>query len=342
MKTVKEIAEYLGGELKGNPSVVIKDVSGIENAGEGDITFIAAEKFLNAVKSTSASAVIAPVDIPECGASLIIVKNPYLSFARVVELYKVRDKSPLGIDEKASIGNKVKMGKDVSIYPYAVIEDNVEIGDRVSIYPGVYIGKDSKIGDDTVLYSNVSVREETLIGKRVRIHSNSSIAGDGFGYVQENGTHVKIPQVGKVIIEDDVEIGSNVSVDRATLGETIIKEGTKIDNHVQIAHNVEVGRNVILVSQVGISGSCKIGDNVMLAGQVGIADHVRIGDNTMVGAKSGIGKNLPANSMVSGAPAFEHRKWRRTQACLPKIPDIFKKIRELEKKINDLEKRRQK
>lgn len=340
MKTVKEIAEYIGGEIKGNPAAVIKNVSGIEDAGDGDITFIAAQKFIDAVKITTASAVIAPADIPGCRATLIIVNNPYLSFARVVELYKRKDSVPRGVDDKASVGKNVKLGSDVSIYPFSVIEDDVEIGDRAAIYPGVYIGSASKIGDDSIIYSNVSIREETLIGKRVIIHSNTSIGGDGFGYIQEDGKHIKIPQVGSVIIEDDVEIGSNVSIDRAALGVTVVKEGAKIDNHVQIAHNVEVGRNVILVSQVGISGSCKIGDNVILAGQVGIADHVRIGDNTMVGAKSGIGKNLPANSMVSGAPAFEHRKWRRTQVCLPKIPELFKKVRELEKKIADLEKKK--
>ncbi|RMF92792.1 MAG: UDP-3-O-(3-hydroxymyristoyl)glucosamine N-acyltransferase [Candidatus Schekmanbacteria bacterium] len=338
MKTVKEIADFLGGELKGSPNDKITNVSGIEDADEGDITFIAAKKFIEAAKKTSATAVITPVEIPECSASQIIVKNPYLSFARVVELFKGKKRAVIGIDSRASIGENVKLGKDVSIYPYAVIEDNVEIGDRVRIYPGVYIGSNSKIGEDSTIYSNTSIREETIIGNRVTIHSNTSIGGDGFGYVQEDGKHIKIPQVGNVIIEDDVEIGSNVCIDRATLGVTIIREGTKIDNHVQIAHNVEIGKNVILVSQVGISGSCKIGDNVMLAGQVGIADHVRIGDNTMVGAKSGIGRNIPANSMVSGAPAFDHRKWRRTQACLPKLPDLFKRIRELEKKISRLEK----
>lgn len=339
MKTLRELADFLGGKIIGNPDTQIKGVSGIENAKEGDITFIASPKYIDAAKNTNASAIIAPEDIPGCNAAKLVVKNPYLGFARTVELFLVRKREPHGVDDKANIGNNVTLGKDISIFAYAVIDNDVKVGDRVTIYPGVFVGRGSVIGNDTIIYANNAIREETSIGQRVIIHSNCSIGGDGFGFVQEKGKHLKIPQVGNVVIEDDVEVGANVCIDRATLGTTIVRKGTKIDNHVQIAHNVDIGENCILVSQVGISGSCKIGNNVVLAGQVGIADHIRIGDNVIVGAKSGVGRNVPANSLISGAPAYEHSKWRRTQACLPKLSDAFKTIRSLEKRIKHLEKK---
>lgn len=337
VKSLEEIGKIVGGEVIGRSDIPISGVSGIEEAKKGNITFFVNPKFLPLVYKTHASAILAAKEIPDCNIAMIIVPNPYLAFVKLINLFYVEERKPFGVDKSAVIGENVKLGKDISIYPFVVVEDNVEIGDRVTIMPGGFIGRNSKINEDTIIYPNVSVRESTEIGKRVIIHSGTAIGGDGFGFLQENGKHIKIPQVGSVVIEDDVEIGSNVSIDRATLGKTIIKQGTKIDNLVQIGHNVIIGENNILVSQVGISGSCVIGDNVLLAGQVGIADHVRIGDNVIVGAKSGVGRDLKANSIVSGAPAYPHHKWRRTQVCLHKLPEFFKKLRKLEKKISKLE-----
>ena len=337
VKSLKEIGEIVKGKVVGRSDISISGVSGIEEAKEGDITFFVNPKYLSLAYKTHASAILVAKEIPDCNRAMIIVTNPYLEFAKLINLFYVEKRKPLGIDKSAVIGENVKLGEDLSIYPLVVIDDGVEIGDRVTIMPGTFVGRNSKINEDTIIYPNVSVRESTEIGKRVIIHSGTSIGSDGFGFLLENGKHIKIPQVGSVVIEDDVEIGSNVSIDRATLGKTIIKQGTKIDNLVQIGHNVIIGENNILVSQVGISGSCVIGDNVLLAGQVGIADHVRIGDNVIVGAKSGVGRNLKANSIVSGAPAYAHNKWRRTQVCLHKLPEFFKKMRKLEKKILKLE-----
>ena len=337
VKNLGEISEIVGGKVLGPGDVKISGVSGIEDAKEGDITFFVNPKYISKAYKTSASAILVAKEIPDCTKPMVIISNPYLAFARLVELFYVEKRKPMGVDKNVTVGENIKFGKDLSIYPFVVLEDGLEIGDRVVIFPGSFIGKNTKIGEDTIIYPNVSIRESTVIGKRVIIHGGSSIGGDGFGFVQEGGRHIKIPQVGSVTIEDDVEIGSNVCIDRATLGATVIKSGTKIDNLVQIGHNVIIGENTILVSQVGISGSCNIGDNVILAGQVGIADHVRIGDNVVVGAKSGIGKNIKANSIVSGAPAYPHNKWRRTQVCLPKLPEMFKRMRSLEKKISKLE-----
>ena len=337
IKSLGEIGEIVGGKVVGRSDISISGVSGIEEAKEGDITFFVNPKFFPLLYKTHASAILVAKEIPDCNRAMIIVPNPYMAFAKLINLFYVEKRKPVGVDRNTVIGENVRFGKDLSVYPFVVIEDNVEIGDRVTVMPGSFIGRNSKIDEDTIIYPNVSVREGTEIGKRVIIHSGTSVGSDGFGFVQENGKHIKIPQVGSVVIEDDVEIGSNVSIDRATLGKTIIKKGTKIDNLVQIGHNVTIGENNILVSQVGISGSCVIGDNVLLAGQVGIADHVRIGDYVVVGAKSGVGKDIKANSVVSGAPAYPHHKWRRTQVCLPKLPEMFKRMMSLEKKISKLE-----
>jgi len=337
VKSLGEICEIVGGKVLGRSDIKISGVSGIEDAKEGDITFFVNPKYISQVYKTSASAILVAKEIPDCAKPMVIISNPYLAFAKLVNLFYVEKRKPTGVDKNVVVGENIKFGKDLSIYPFVVLEDGLEIGDRVVIFPGSFIGKNTKIGEDTIIYPNVSIRENTIIGKRVIIHSGASIGSDGFGFVQEGDRHIKIPQVGSTVIEDDVEIGSNMCIDRATLGSTVIKKGTKIDNLVQIGHNVVIGENTILVSQVGISGSCNIGDNVLLAGQVGIADHVRIGDNVVVGAKSGIGKDIKANSIVSGAPAYPHHKWRRTQVCLPKLPEMFKRMRSLEKKISKLE-----
>ncbi|MEK7823189.1 MAG: UDP-3-O-(3-hydroxymyristoyl)glucosamine N-acyltransferase, partial [Nitrospirota bacterium] len=258
--------------------------------------------------------------------------NPYLAFARTLEIFYKAPFNPLGISKESIIGENVSFGSDVSVYPNVYISNNVAIGNRVTIFPFVYIGENVSVGDDSVIYPNAAIREKVKIGKRVIIHSGAVIGSDGFGYVREKEKHYKIPQVGGVIIEDEVEIGANVTIDRATLGNTVIGSGTKIDNLVHIAHNVKTGKNCIILAQVGISGSVEIGDNVVLAGQVGIADHKRIADGVMVVGKSGVTNNLEPG-VYSGTPAIPHKDWLRAQSIYAKLPDILRRLQELERKI---------
>ncbi|MCH7505551.1 UDP-3-O-(3-hydroxymyristoyl)glucosamine N-acyltransferase, partial [PVC group bacterium] len=245
----------------------------------------------------------------EVSCSQLIVENPYYAFACILHLFDDRPKPKPGIHPKAHMGNNVRTGRDVSIGPLAVVEDGAELGDRVTIYPGVYIGPRARIGDDTILYANVTVADGVRIGKRVIVHSGTVIGSDGFGFASHEGRHYKIPQVGSVVVEDDVEIGANVAIDRGALGDTRIGRGTKIDNLVQIAHNVRIGENGLLISQVGISGSVEIGKNVTLAGQTGVAGHLKIGDKVIAGGRAGIAKDVSPGQVVSGAPAIPHRQW---------------------------------
>ena len=341
-RSLKEIAEIIDGDLIGDSEIVITGVSGIKEAREGDITFIANPKYKSLINSTQASAIIISTeeqikaDIP-----LIQTENPSLAFAKVLEIFsKERAKwLTVGIHSSAVIGKNVQLGKDLTIQAYAVIEDNARIGDRVVIYPGVYIGKGVQIGSDSMIYPQVSIRQGVIIGNKVVIHNGTVVGSDGFGYEMLNGTHHKIPQLGTVVIEDDVEIGANVTIDRARFDKTLIGRGTKIDNLVQIAHNVVIGPNSIIVSQTGISGSVTVGKNVILAGQVGVAGHVTIGDNSIVGGQSGITKDLPPDSRVVGSPARPFNLVKRIQAVIKRLPELFKKILDLEKKIENLEKK---
>ncbi len=337
---LRDIASLVNGEVVGDPDVEITGVSGIRSAQEGDITFLSAERYRKYLPGCKASCVLVKESIEALQTAQLKVANPQLAFAKLLGYFYVKPQKPLGISENAIVSDKAKIGKDVSIFPFAYISDNVSVENGTIIYPHVFVGHDTTIGEDCVIYPNVTLRENVRIGNRVIVHSGSVIGSDGFGYVFEEGKHHKIPQVGGVIIEDDVEIGSNVSVDRATTGNTIIGSGTKIDNLVQIAHNVMVGKNSIIVAQVGIGGSTEIGDYVTLAGQVGIVDHATIESGTMIGAQSGVMGNI-AKGIYTGSPVMPHRDWLKTQAIITKLPELYKKIRELEGKIKELEGRDQ-
>jgi UDP-3-O-[3-hydroxymyristoyl] glucosamine N-acyltransferase len=265
------------------------------------------------------------------------VNNPYLAFAKIFTLFSQKPYQPKGIDPNTWISSTAQLGQEITIYPFVSIGDRCRIGDRVTIYPGVYVGEDSSIGEESVLYPNVSIYPGTVIGKRVILHSGVVVGADGFGYVKEGKKNVKIPQMGKVEIEDDVEIGANTTIDRATLGKTIIRRGVKIDNLVQVAHNVVIGEDSIIVAQVGIAGSTKIGRNVTLGGQVGLADHIEIGDNVMVGAQSGVAHDLPANGAYTGSPTLPHRKFLRVVNVFPKLPEMRKTLIEIEKRLTKIE-----
>jgi UDP-3-O-[3-hydroxymyristoyl] glucosamine N-acyltransferase len=336
-KKLKELAEWVGGTVVGDGEVGIHGVASIEEAKAGELTFIANPKYLPKLNQTQASAVIVSPEVTSSGKSLLCVKNPYLAFAKILALFSHKPYQPKGVDPHAWVSPTAQLGKDLTIYPFAFIGDRCRIGDRVTLHPGVCVGEDSSIGEDSILQANVSVYPGMVIGRRVILHSGVVVGSDGFGYAKEGRKNLKIPQVGKVEIEDDVEIGSNTSIDRGTLGNTIIRRGAKIDNLVQVAHNVVIGEDSIIVAQVGISGSTKLGSNVTLAGQVGVAGHLQIGDNVMVGAQSGVGQDLPPNQVYSGSPTMPHREWLRMAMTLPKVSAMRKALMEIEKRLTRIE-----
>ncbi|MBU1998392.1 MAG: UDP-3-O-(3-hydroxymyristoyl)glucosamine N-acyltransferase [Candidatus Omnitrophica bacterium] len=337
-RNLKEIAELLGGELVGDPDIKIRGISGIDEAKEGELTFLANPKYLGFLDKTKASAIITSREINISSKPIIRTDNPSLAFVKAVTLFSVVETVTLReISPKAFIANNVSLGKGVAVGPGAVIEEKSVIGDNTVIYSGVFIGKNVKIGNNCLIYSNVSIRENILISNNVIIHSNAVIGSDGFGFVTVEGLHHKIPQVGTVVIEDDVEIGAGVCIDRARLDKTIIGKGTKVDNLVHIAHNVSIGKNCLIVAQVGISGSAKIGDNVILAGQAALVGHITVGDNCVVMARSGVNKSIPANTTVWGTPAKPVSIARRISACMQNLPKLFTNVAELKKKIEELE-----
>lgn len=336
-KTLKELAELVGGEVSGSGELIIKGVAPIESAAEGDITFVTTPRHAASLKTSAASAAIVPPDTPVEGKNLIVAKNPQLAFAKILTIFTSRPYKAKGIDKRAYIGRNPRLGKDITVYPFAYIGDNVEMGDRTVVHPGAHIGNGCRLGEDVTIYPNATIMGGCVIGNRVIIHPGAVIGSDGFGFAREGKRHFKIPQVGIVQIDDDVEIGANTTIDRASFGRTWIKRGTKIDNLVQVAHNDVIGEDCILVAQVGIAGSCKVGDNTILGGQVGIADHITIGDNVMVAAQGGVISDIQDNQVMSGHPAMNHREWLKSAAIFPKLPEIKKEIKELRERVKELE-----
>lgn len=347
-KTLLELSEYIGGTVIGDPSVKIRSVMSIDDACEGDITFISNDKYIKKINQTKASAVIISPKLKDTNVFLsqkrkrnfLVCNNPYLAFAKLVDLlsYKKPD-YPAGIDTSARIDKTVVLGQQVSVQSYVTIGRNVRIGDRVVLYPCVYIGNSCIIGDDTIIYPNAVIYDETVVGKRVTIHSNTVIGSSGFGYAPDGQGYYKIPQVGNTIIEDDVDIGANTTINRAAMGETIIRKGTKIDSQVVVSHNVEIGENSLIVSQVGIAGSAKIGKHVTLAGGSGVVGHVSIGDNVTVGGYSGVVNDIPSNETYLGAPALPIKRMRKCYVIIEKLPEMRDYIKTLEKRIAQLEER---
>ena len=334
-KTVKEIAELLDLEYIGDGSNFIERVSSIENSDKKSIVFVEDQELL---KNLVAGCVIMrkTENLPSNIPSIIISSNPKLSFAKLLEFIEKSNKSyEKGISQRAIIGNNVKIGEDVFIGDFVKICDGVRIGNGCIIETGCYIGANSILGDNCFIYPNVVIRENIHIGRNCIIHSGSVIGSDGFGYIRVGEKHYKMPQIGNVIIEDDVEIGSNVSIDRATIDSTIIASGTKIDNLVHIAHNVKIGKNCIILAGAAIAGSSIIGDNVIIAGQAGITDHVRIGNNSVVMAQSGVIGNIKENSVVFGTPARDRYEFMRIQASLSKLPLMYKEFFKRNEKKNN-------
>lgn len=335
-KSVAELAIYLGGTVTGDSDTAITGVTNIEEAGPNEITF-AVPPHLDKAANSNAGAVVIPDSLESFPKPAIRVSNPRLAFCKLLELFTPAIEVTRGVHPSAVIGEGVRLGNNVAIMPYVVISDGAIIGDNTVIYPHCYIGLNVEIGKDTLLYPSVTVRENCHIGDRVIIHSSAVVGSDGFGFVTVAGRHHKVPQVGNVVIEDDVEIGANVAIDRAATGSTIVKRGTKVDNLVHLAHNVVIGENCFLVAQTGIAGSAKVGNNVTFAGQSGSAGHLTIGDNCVFAARAAVISDVPANSFLAGFPARPHRDWIKSEAALGKLPDLMKKVRELEKRIAELE-----
>jgi UDP-3-O-[3-hydroxymyristoyl] glucosamine N-acyltransferase len=337
--TLAEIAQMLKGRLVGDPHLRIHGISAIEDAKAGEISFIANPKYYSKAAITQASALIAQSEMKGVRSAFLLVENPYYAFSQLLTFFHPPRVYPVGVDPNASIGKGVVLGEEVSIGPFAVLEDSVKVGRRVRLGSGVFLGEGSEIGEESLIYPNVTIREGIKIGKRVIIHSGTVVGSDGFGFAPHQKKYYKIPQVGGVIVEDDVELGANVTVDRGTLGNTVVGRGTKVDNLVQIGHNVVIGNDAILVAQVGISGSTKIGHHATLAGQVGVAGHLTIGDNVVVGGKSGVTKDIPSNENVSGFPPLPHKTWLKAQASFQHLPQMRNQLKALEDKIKQLEER---
>ena len=339
-KTLNEIAKLIDGKVIGDGDTLITGVSGIKEAADGDITFLANPKYSSLMDKTAAAAIITSAEAQKTTKPIILTENPSLAFVKIISMFMPDDAGhPQGIDYTVVMGKNVTLGKDVVLGPYVVIGDNVIIGDNTIIYAGCFIGHHTKIGSQTLIYPHVSIRERISIGNRVIIHSGTVIGSDGFGFATIKGSHHKIPQVGTVEIADDVEIGANVTIDRARFDKTVIGRGTKIDNLVQIAHNVVIGENALIVAQVGVAGSTIIGNNVTLAGQAGLVGHITIGDNVIVTGQSGVAKSVPADTMVSGYPARPFMTTQRVNASMQNLPKLFELVKQLKKKVEELEAR---
>ncbi len=337
-KTLAELAKIIQGEVSGDKSVVIKGLSAIEDAQEGDLTFVSNPKYFPLAEKTKASAIIAPRSLKIKHKNVLYADNPSFAFDQVLSVFSESEVwSIKGTHPTAIIAKDVILGKDVAIGAYVVIENSTVVGDKTVIHAGTFVGPKTKIGKNCLIYPNVTIREDSIIGNNVIIHSGTVIGSDGFGYEQVEGKHKKLAQIGCVVIEDDVEIGANVTIDRARFNKTFIGRGTKIDNLVQIAHNVSIGENCIIVAQVGISGSVIIERNCILAGQAGVAGHLRIKEGSVVTAKAGVIKDFPAKSKLTGHPARPHLQFMRMMANVDRIPLYIKRIAELEKKIQKLE-----
>lgn len=336
-KSVQELAVFLHGTVEDdNPQLVITGVNGLLEAGPQDISFAVPPHVEHCHLSKAGVMVLSHDDPKLDGRPVIRVENPRAAFAALLELFRAPEEIERVISPMAYIAPTAKIGSNVAVQPFAVIEDGVEIGDGSIIYPHVYVGKRVKIGTDCIVYPSVTIREDCVLGNRVILQAGSVIGGDGFGYVTQNGKHSKVLQTGNVVLQDDVEIGNNTCIDRATVDSTIVGKGTKIDNLVHLGHNDILGENCLVVAHVGISGSVTVGNNVTFAGQVGTVGHITIGDNCVFGGKTGITNNIPANSFMAGFPAMPHKEWLRQEANLRKIGDLIKRVKDLEKEIAKL------
>jgi len=337
--TVAELARKLQRPYEGDGKVKITGWASLEQARPGDLVFLSKAKFRDRLEKTQASAALLPPGEKFGQRPVIRSPEPYHDFVRVVQMFYRPYRPRPGIHARAQVAETAQLGSDVTIGAYAVIGEDVRIGDGSVIFPHVSIFPGTRLGKKCILHSHAAIRENCLIGNRVIIHNGAVIGSDGFGYIKDSsGRHLKVPQTGRVIIHDDVEVGANSTVDRAALDDTVIGKGTKIDNLVQIAHNVIIGENCILMSQAGVAGSSRLGNNVIVSGQVGIADHLTIEDNVILAAKTGVTNDIPSGTIAAGYPHLEIRTWRKAWASIPRLFDLIRDIRKMKKRLDALEK----
>ena len=335
--SLKQIAELVNGEARGDLQKIIRDVAPFESAGDDEITFADSAKFYKNIDNTAAGAVIVPRNIKIEAKDTVGVDNPKVAFAKLMDIFHPPSRPETGISPAAVIGNNFKCGQDVSIAPMVVIGNNVNLGKGVILGSGVVIGDNVVIGDEVRVHPNVSVLAGSRLGNRIIIHAGSVVGSDGYGFAPDGERYHKIPQLGFVQIDDDVEIGACNTIDRATFGKTWIQQGVKTDNLVQIAHNVTVGENTVIVAQTGIAGSTTIGKHVTIAGKVAVRGHIHVGDDVMIGALAGVTKSVAAGEIVSGYPHMAHPLWLRVSRLLPKLPELKKQLSKIDKRLNKLE-----
>lgn len=333
-KTLGELAEYVGGRVVGDPNIAINSASTLGRAGKGDISFLANTKYEKQIRTTKASAIIVGKETPNISVPLLIAEDPYYAFTQImILLHGYRKHKKTGISSRAVISVSAKVGADCHIHEFVTISDDTKVGDGCIIYPGVYIGRGTQLGNDCIIYPNVAIYDGCRIGNRVIINSNSVIGEDGFGYATHKGMHYKVPQIGAVVIEDDVEIGACCGVERGTLGDTVICQGSKLGDLVAIGHGTRIGAHCLLVAQVGIAGSTALGHHCIVGGQVGIVGHINIGNNVTIAAQAGVINNIPDGKVVLGAPAVEAEQGKRAYSMIQYLPDIRQSIRKLENRI---------
>ena len=336
--TASQIANLLEGEVDGNPEIAVHKLAKIEEGEKGSLTFLANPKYTHYIYSTEASITIVNKDfVPEqqLSTTLIKVDDAYKSFSRLLEYYNQVKFNKIGLEEPIYVSETAKYGEDFYLGAFSYLGNNVKIGDRVKVYPNVYIGDNVTIGDDVVVFAGAKIYSESIIGNNCVIHSGAIIGADGFGFTPDaNGEYSKVPQTGNVILEDNVDVGAGTTIDRATLGSTILRRGVKLDNQIQIAHNVEIGENTAIAAQTGVAGSTKIGKNCLIGGQVGIVGHITIGDRVRIQAQSGIGRNVKDDEILQGSPALNYGDYNKSYVHFKNLPKIVNKINEIDKGNN--------
>ena len=336
-KSLGEIAVFLGGGVTGDETVVIEQIRGIDEAGPGDITFVANAKYRKNMEHTKADGIIVAPGTVCPGKNLVLVGDPYSSLGKLLELYYPEEEAPAAISKDACVEADAEVSPEATVYPGAYIGRGARVAAGAVLYPGVFVGRDAAVGESSILYPGVTIYRRCLIGRRVVLHAGVVVGADGFGFALPGRENRKIPQVGYVQIDDDVEIGANSAIDRGTLGRTWIQRGVKIDNLVQVGHNVVIGENSVIVAQVGISGSARLGGGVVIGGQAGIVGHIRIGDGVMAAARTGIHKDVPPGQIVGGVPHLPYREWLKKEAALQKLPELREAFILLQKRVAALE-----
>ncbi len=339
--SAKQIAEFIQGEIIGDENASVHTFAKIEEGVPGAISFLSNPKYTHYIYNTQSSIVLVNKDFTaehEIKTTLIKVENAYESLAKLLNLYEMSKPKKVGIDPLAFISPTAKIGKDVYIAPFACVEDNAEVGDNTILHPHVTVGSSAKVGDNCILYSHVTIYHDCRVGNNCILHAGSVIGADGFGFAPTPDGYSKIPQIGIVILEDDVEIGANTCIDRATMGATIIHKGVKLDNLIQIAHNDEIGSHTVMAAQVGVAGSTKVGEWCMFGGQVGLAGHIKVGDRVGIGAQAGVPGNVASNSNILGTPAFDAKQFFKSSVVYKRLPEVYTTLNNLQKEINELKK----